>query len=197
MDIRATEQQLYETVFSTVDSYHASSPGEGLLPLFLDMAKAKTGSNILDAGCGSGKGAAALRGCGFSVWMCDLTDAGLTETTKGLPFRTATLWHPLVPQLGSYQAQIGFDYVYCCDVLEHIPTPFTMLVIARLLEVTRKGLFLSISLRQDVFGAWVGESLHKTVQPFTAWRDQLGELGTVIEARDLLDTGVYLVAPRE
>jgi hypothetical protein len=81
-------------------------------------------------------------------------------------------------------------------VLEHIPTPFTMLVASRLLEVARKGVFLSISLMPDQFGVWVGESLHKTVQTFPQWKAQLDTVGRLVEARDLLHCGLFWVEPR-
>ena len=68
-------------------------------------------------------------------------------------------------------------------------------VIARLLEVSRTGLFLSISTVPDVHGVLVREPLHQTVQSFVQWRDQIAELGRVVEARDLLVSGCYLVEP--
>jgi hypothetical protein len=88
-----------------------------------------------------------------------------------------------------------FDYAYCCDVLEHIPTPFVMLVVSRLMAVTTRGVFLSVALQADQFGALVGEPLHLTVQSFTQWRDQLSTLGRLVEARDLMMTGVYYLEP--
>jgi hypothetical protein len=47
----------------------------------------------------------------------------------------------------------------------------------------------------DQLGEWVGETLHLTVQPFTAWRDQIAELGTIVECRDCWQTGLFLVTP--
>ncbi len=70
-----------------------------------------------------------------------------------------------------------------------------MLTVFRLLEVARRGVFLSIALEPDVFGAWVGKSLHQTVQSFTWWRDNLATLGTLKESRDLLNAGVFLLEP--
>lgn len=172
--------------------YSEYAPGEGYVPAFTEMSGAKLKARVLDAGCGTGKGAAALWAAGYRVEMVDLTDAGLVAEARGLPFTQACLWRPLVPQIG-YRFGGKVDYVYCCDVLEHVPTPFTMLVVARLLEVASRGVFLSISLSQDQFGAWIGRPLHQTVQSFTAWRDQLREIAEVVEARDLLHSGLYFV----
>jgi SAM-dependent methyltransferase len=190
--ITARETQTYTDLFA-LDAYAAHSPGEQYVPLFLDMAQPRRDHVILDAGCGSGKGAVALKAHGFvDVRCCDLTAAGLVDAAKDLAFYEACLWKDLRAQL-PYLFGRQVDWVYCCDVLEHIPPTFTMLVISRLLEIARKGVFLSIALQPDVFGVWVGKPLHQTVQSFTDWRDQISELGTVTDARDLLTTGMYLV----
>jgi 2-polyprenyl-3-methyl-5-hydroxy-6-metoxy-1,4-benzoquinol methylase len=188
------ERDKYDAMWA-VPAYANASPGAQVLPVFLDMTQATSGT-VLDAGCGSGKGAVALVKAGFDVTLCDLTPEGLVPEAQGLPFAASALWADLAPL--TYAATFGktFDYVYCCDVLEHIPTPFTMLVIRRLLDVSKHGVFLSISTVPDNFGVWIGEPLHQTVQPFVQWRDQLNTIGRVIEARDLLMSGCYWVAPR-
>jgi len=190
MNFLESERQKYVDVWS-LDAYAAYSPGEAYLPLFLDMIGTERGT-ILDAGCGSGKGALALHEAKFNVSLCDLTDAGLVQEARFLPFTQACLWNRLAPQL-PYRFGGKFDWVYCCDVLEHIPTPFTMLVISRLLEISKRGVFLSISLMPDQFGVWIGKTLHQTVQPFNAWKQQLNTVGRVKESRDLLHCGVFLV----
>lgn len=195
--IVTTEREKYAAMWA-LPAYAAHSPGETMVPQFLDMlqplagrAEAWRASSVLDAGTGSGKGALALRGAGFSrVTLCDLTDAGLLPEARQFPFHAVSLWDDLRPVVGFH------EWVYCCDVMEHIPPAFTMLVARRLLDVSRKGVFFSISLVPDAFGAWIGQSLHQSVQSFTAWRDQLGSVGRVRECRDLLNTGLYLVEPR-
>lgn len=184
------ERATYEAMWQ-LPQYHKESPGESLLPIFLDMATPQRGASVLDAGCGAGKGALALKAAGLSVSMTDLTDAGLLPDAKAIPFHQGVLWEPL----GRADPPVAYDYVYCCDVLEHIPTPFTMLVVSRLLEVAPL-VFLSISLRADNFGVLIGKTLHHTVQSFTQWRDQLHTIGCIVECRDLLHTGVFLVERR-
>lgn len=196
MSLIETERQTYEAMWG-LDAYAASSPGALLVPVFEDAITHHGGGNmlwraasVLDAGCGSGRGALALQAAGFKVTMCDLTPAGLVSEAYALPFHQVVLWEDLRRTVGYH------DYVYCCDVLEHVPPPFAMLVISRLLEVARRGVFLSISLVHDQFGAYVGKPLHQNVQGFTQWRDQLATMGEVLEARDLLIAGAYLVKPR-
>lgn len=187
MNLATKEQQLYSTVWQSVEQYGAYSPGESYLPLFLQMIGASRGT-ILDAGCGSGKGALALQAAGFTVTMSDITRDGLAPEASHMPFLPHVMWDD--------RPDLSFDYVYCCDVMEHIPLPFTMLVIRQLLSIARRGVFLSISLMPDSFGVLIGQHLHQSVQTFPQWRDQLDTVGRVIEARDLLHTGVYFVERR-
>lgn len=181
------ERRLYEDVWSSISNYGEFSPGERYLPVFLAIAGDMRGS-VLDAGAGSGKGAVALARVGFDVTLCDLTREGLVADAEPFPFLPGCLWSDL-------SARGRYDYVYCTDVLEHVPPQFTMLVVHRMLSVARRGLFISVSLVPDAFGVWAGRSLHQTVQPFTWWRDNLHELGDVVDARDLLNTALFYVRP--
>jgi SAM-dependent methyltransferase len=182
--ILASERETYAQMWSAVEDYSAHAPGEQYLPLFLQVAQPP--ASVLDAGTGSGKGALALICNGFAVKACDFTDAGYRGE---VPFEQACLWSDL--------SHVGrFDWVYCTDVLEHIPPQFTMLAIDQMLKVAKQGLFLTVSLVPDSFGVWAGKSLHQTVQPFTWWKDSLAEVGTVVEARDLISNAVFVVRPK-
>lgn len=189
MSLVARERDTYDAIWA-LDAYAQHSPGEAYVPIFLDMTQTQMRTTVLDAGCGSGKGALALHAMGFDVTLCDLTPAGLVPEAQALPFIETALWD-------NVKRRVGFkDWVYCCDVMEHIPPPFTMLVASRLLEVARRGVFFSVSLVPDQFGAWVGKPLHQTVQTFPQWREQLHTVGRVTACRDLLHCGIYLVEPR-
>lgn len=193
--IQAAERETYEEMHC-VSQYTEFSPGEKYLPLFLNMSSARSGSesavgqSVLDVGCSSGKGALALEKAGFDVAVMDLTDSGLVADARRFRFYQQCIWD-------DFRLSQGYDWVYCCDVLEHIPPEFTMLVISRLLEAATKGVFLSICLIPDNFGAWVGKPLHRTVQDYKWWHDHLSELGEVVEARDLLTNGIYLVRAKQ
>ena len=201
MNVSKQERELYENTWS-IQNYADHSPGEHNVKFLLDnVAREKRDyrpnlTSILDAGSGSGKGAVALHKLGFNVKMCDITDSGLVPEAKAIPFQEACLWDDLYPVVRAYDHPNAshVDFVYCCDVLEHIPTQFTMLTINQMLRVARYGVFLSISLVPDNFGIWVGQPLHQTVQSFTWWRDNLRELGHVRDARDLHVNAVYFVS---
>lgn len=182
------ERELYASVWGALPRYAQHNPGEHHVDLFCRLTGAKPGATVLDAGCGTGLGGVALQRAGFTVTLCDLTDAGLHADAAQLPFQAACLWRSL-------DRLYVADYVYCCDVLEHIPEALTMLVVRRLLDVAQRGVFLTISTVPDHFGIWMGEPLHKTVQPFIWWRDMLSEVGTVTEAIDCVNYGAFLVEP--
>ena len=184
--MRQAETALYEDVWQ-VPGYADHAPGALYVPVLAEYVPPP--ATVLDAGCGSGKGALALAAAGYDVRCCDLTDAGLVEEARHFPFAEACLWQPLRPQL-----RVGtVDAVYCTDVLEHLPEAFTMLAVDQMLTVASRGLLLSVSTQPDAFGAWVGRPLHQTVRPFTWWRDALRELGTVVDARDLVGPAVFWV----
>jgi len=191
--IVTAERECYEEMWG-VEQYAEVSPGERVAPVFDALVRARGDDprdvTVLDAGCGSGKGALALQALGYQVTLCDLTPAGLVPEARTLPFFEAVLWKPLTQQ---YALGHAYDYVYCCDVLEHLPTVFVGLAIAEMLTVSRRGVFISVALGPDNLGVWVGRPLHLTVNPFPWWRDTLSELGRVVDARDLLNEGLYLV----
>lgn len=187
MKLSDRERDIYDEIWSH-DEYASFSPGAEYVDLFIDMSGAVCGQTVLDAGAGSGKGAVALAERKFRVSMCDLTSAGLVRKANSIPFTRVNLWSDL--------STVGrHDWVYCCDVMEHLPMPFTMLVASRLLDVATRGVFFSISLVPDQFGALIGQPLHKSVQSFVEWRTQLSELGKMVECRDLISTGLYVVRP--
>lgn len=186
--VAAAERATYAEMWQ-VPAYRSHSPGAMYAPLFLSMSRAKPGDTVLDAGCGAGAGARALQTLGLDVRCCDITDEGMAgeDFEVPLPFQQVVLWDDVVNATGPT------DWVYCCDVMEHLPKEYSMLVIYQLLRVAQKGAFFSISLQPDAMGAWVGKPLHQTVEGFTWWRDRFRELGTVHECRDLLGMGLYLV----
>jgi len=192
-----TERARYEEVWGSIDTYGQYAPGAERVPMFLDLVGDRRGT-VLDAGTGSGKGALQLYTAGFQVYMCDVTAAGLVPEARALLYEDACLWHDLSPLAKGFghPGRTTFDFVYCCDVLEHVPPQFTMLAIDQMLRVARYGLFLSISLQLDNFGAWIGEPLHRTVMAYTWWRDSIRELGEIVESRDLQTDGIFFVRPR-
>lgn len=199
MSISQRESDKYETVWASISEYGTMSPGQIHAPMFARMIAGDqhfAQPSILDAGTGSGKGAFVLREMGFNVTAWDVTPEGLipeVQTLLGdgpdqITFRVRSLWDGL----GS---DVLFNYVYCCDVFEHLPPQFTMLAATELLRVLKPGgkAFIALSNAPDQNGVWVGETLHLTVQSFAWWRDSFREIATVLEARDLIGISLFLL----
>ncbi len=181
MSISQAEKQKYEEVWALPD-YSNMSPGEQYAEKFGEICNPLSGESVIDWGSGRGAGGIALNAL-YGLRSAYVDHVALEGTPDTL---IISLWDKKAGMLRA-------DYSYCCDVMEHIPPQFTMLVAARIIQCAKKGAFFSISFAPDFFGKFVGAPLHLTVKPFTWWRDSLRELGTVVHAIDLMGEGLFYV----
>jgi len=186
MNLADAERTKYERVWK-IPSYGKFSPGERLVEGFLSIVRPGPTQWITDFGTGSGKAARKLQKMGYKVRTVDHTRDGITEARwKYLKddFTEACLWKmPTVPYS---------RYGYCTDVMEHIPIEASMATIKEIMSRCDE-CFFQISTLPDHFGKEIGEPLHVTVMPFVWWRDRLADITTVLDARDLMNCGVYHV----
>ncbi len=194
-DGAAQERDKYAEIW-TFDEYRkANSPGLINVDRFMSVMKPKTGSSLIDIGCGSGRAGLEFQRRGLDVSWLDLTAAGLDPEVERSRFKEAPLWADWEMEFGSFFADLErphFDYGFCCDVMEHIPPEYTMLALHRIITACSTT-WLQIALRPDEFGKLIGEPLHLTVRPFSWWLVRLATLGKVIEARDLCGDGLFVV----
>lgn len=179
------ERDKYQEIWEKVPEYRSYSPGKENVERFMKVINPKLGSRLIDLGCGEGVAGLEFEKLGLDVWYLDITKAAKKEEIRDNRFMVSPLW-------GDWRKFPQFDYGFCCDVLEHIPQEYTMLCLDKILENCRIS-WLQISLIEDSFGKVLGQPLHLTVRSFDWWLIRLGTLGKVIEARDLLDTGLYVV----
>lgn len=187
------ERAKYSAIWK-VPAYHNSSPGENFVLPFMKISGAQPNETVIDVGAGAGAASRALASQGLAVTAFDLTNEAWTHTD--ILLIEGSIWHGLPRSTGTngnHMYDGKFDYVYCCDMMEHLPTEFTALAINNLLSVSRKGVFLSICFIPDVMGQLIRLPLHLTVKPFAWWLSLLRELGSVREARDILGDGLFYV----
>lgn len=169
----------YEAAWSH-DSYREVSPGEGAALTFLQQARIPRDSEVVDFGCGTGRGALMLAALGsVRVLMVDFAknclDPEIAEACKTQPERIRFVVRDLNKAMPFHAA-----YGYCVDVMEHIP-PEDVTKVLRNILLAANHVFFSIALFDDLHGpAFHMGPLHLTVKPAVWWVDQLTKLGAVI-----------------
>jgi cyclopropane fatty-acyl-phospholipid synthase-like methyltransferase len=137
--------------------------------MFLELAQWEKGDELIDCGAGTGRASKLLADAGLDVTMLDITKAA-TDPGIDLPFIEACLWDMAEVWPGR------FDWVYCCDVAEHLPTDKVDAALDNLAAMTGYGAFMQIAMFPEIHGArYVGEALHLTIKPADWWKHKLAE----------------------
>jgi SAM-dependent methyltransferase len=185
MQLIEQERSKYELMWTSVPPYRNSSPGLRNVERFLEICKPRAGDTLLDIGCGAGLAGLEFAKHGLRVKWFDITDTGLDPAVPRASFRQGTLWE-------RWQYSPIFDWGYSSDVLEHIPTEYTMVAVERILSNCAVS-WLHIATSPDPYGVWIDDELHLTIRSFTWWLERLNFAGKVIDARDLIHTALYIV----
>lgn len=188
MSIAEQERTKYARMWTEVPDYRNTSPGQKLVPHFLRLVDWEPGESLIDLGCGPGRASADLAAAGLNVFQLDITDKSLDDKVRalGLPFIEACLWDmPALPK---------FDWIYCCDVLEHLPPIKVDRALDQMAAITGKGAWMQIALFAEGFGRHIGEVLHLTVMPADWWQEKINQRWSaakydVIESRLIVMTG--------
>ena len=164
-----TEQQKYEAMWKE-PAYRAVAPGEALASLFLAQPNGpKPGSEVIDFGAGTGRGALLLALLGqCKVKMVDFAGNSLDDDMRQMldtqAHALSFIQHDLSKPLG-FTAEYGF----CTDVMEHIPPAQVDDVLKNILQAAQH-VFFQISCGDDVCGKLIDEPLHLSVHDYDWWR---------------------------
>jgi len=163
-----TEQQKYEKMW-TVKDYREVSPGELAGNTFTSVVKPKKGEDVIDFGCGTGRGSLWLGAMGgMNVTMLDFAsnclDDDLATACKTQPDKYKFIQHDLMDK-----PTVNARYGYCTDVMEHIPTEDVDKVLLNILGAAQS-VFFRISTGPDVMGPkYLDQPLHLTVKDYSWW----------------------------
>lgn len=178
------EQEKYTLLWQT-DAYRKYSPGERVVPLFLERVIPNgVDGPVIDFGCGTGRAMRILHDHGCDVIGVDFADNCRDEDCLFLPFVQADLTRE-IPVRGA----VGL----CTDVMEHIRTEDVPCVIGNIMNAVSRCCF-QISTVPDAMGALIGAPLHLTVWTADEWQDAFEVLGYEIDARYDTDEAVILIA---
>ena len=157
-----SEIDKYKAMWDIPD-YRTVSPGENFADEFVDIARITASDNVIDFGCGSGRGGKRV----FELTGCKMLQVDFAENCRDagndLPFEVLDLCEPI--------EGLKADFGYCTDVMEHIPTDKVSDAIENIMSCVDR-CFFKIALFPDSMGALIGHSLHLSVFPIEWWEDK-------------------------
>ena len=165
-NIKKLEEQAKYELMWTHDAYRDVAPGELCAQVFID--KFNPHGNVIDFGCGTGRGALKLHEAGCDMLLLDFTENSRDTDALSLSFKLCDLTLPIDVD--------GVEYGYCTDVMEHIEPDKVDSVICNIMAVA-ENVFFQISLVPDVMGSLIGQDLHLSVHPAAWWADKFSTLG--------------------
>jgi SAM-dependent methyltransferase len=176
-----TEEEMKYVKSWKLDAYRNYSPGEKLVPMFLELFQGgvEKGTTIIDWGCGTGRASKLLYEAGFDVTMVDFAENCLDEEIKELAKDNPRL--RFFKQDLTKKCDLESEYGFCTDVMEHIPTEDVDTVLNNILN-SSKFVYFQIATVPDGFGAHpdINEPLHLTVENYFEWLKRFHDLASVI-----------------
>lgn len=165
-----TEQQLYERMWRK-EWYRKRSPGEQYVNDFLKKCRVRKTETICDVGCGTGRASQAMKELGYDVTGIDLARNALDPGIE-IPFYQADITKKPLPTV--------YDWLFCTDVMEHLPTHQVADALVNLVLSMRKGAYFviptfgndirTVEVDGDIYSR--KEDLHKTVKEQPWWDEQ-------------------------
>jgi len=107
------------------------------------------------------------------------------------PFFRAALWDDLLRASGRGRGG-QYDWVYCTDVLEHLPPQFTMLAVEQMIRVATQGVFLTVTpSRTSSASGWAGAPPDRPALRVVA--GQPPGTGELVDARDMIGNALFVI----
>lgn len=159
--------------------YRAVAPGEGLAQVFLHQARPRGGAEVIDFGCGTGRGALMMAILGrVRVTMIDFVNNCLDPEIKAALKTQADVLRFVKADLEK-KLPVAAEYGFCTDVMEHIPPDKVDIVLNNILK-SAQHVFFAIATSEDICGKIIGQHLHLSVHPYGWWLQQFAKRQCVI-----------------
>jgi 2-polyprenyl-3-methyl-5-hydroxy-6-metoxy-1,4-benzoquinol methylase len=182
-ELACKERQKYAYLWRHLPEYREISPAELFVNHFLDFFEKafEKEQTLIDFGTGCGRVAKTFLAKDLRVKLVDFCPECLDQEIylmtlflqEKVEFIEATLWD--LPD-----SLKPCDWIYCCDVLEHIPESRLDLTLSAMAARMKKGGYLSICLKEDEHGRQlVGEPLHLIVKDSSFWRKTIQKYWTI------------------
>ncbi|NGX47029.1 MAG: hypothetical protein K1000chlam3_00398 [Chlamydiae bacterium] len=178
-----SEKSKYDIIWRDHPSYRECSPGEAFATFFFDGFKGeiRAGQTIIDFGCGTARVTKDFLSKGLNITLVDISPYCLDEEIRHLLTLFANQLHFQQGCLWQLPESLKSAYwIYCCDVLEHIPEDFIDVCLEQMAKRTRYGGYFSICLQEDLAGKRLGHPLHLTVKEKAWWERKIDQHFTIV-----------------
>lgn len=192
-DILEKERGKYEKMWSDIGYERTNEPSIFLILFYAYFHKQiKAGQTVSDLGCGQGLSLYSFLQNGLKVQLVDITSHALSDSVKN-----AVALHPDISffeqSLWSLNEEVlPTDWIFCSDVLEHIPTDKLDLVLKNIADRMIRGALFVICLREDYYGKVISDVLHLTVRPAKWWLEKVAKYFSV-KSFEYLDDSVIAI----
>ncbi|NGX38624.1 MAG: hypothetical protein K1000chlam2_01799 [Chlamydiae bacterium] len=191
MDHRAqSEKSKYDVIWRDFPSYRDCSPGEAFVPFFFEGFKGelRAGQTLIDFGCGTARVTKDFLSKGLNITLVDISPYSLDEEIRHALTLFANQVHFVQACLWQLPDELKSAYwIYCCDVLEHIPEDYVDTVLEQIAKRMRFGGYFSICLQEDLSGKKLGHPLHLTVREKAWWEEKLSKYFNIAGEDAIMD----------
>lgn len=168
--MNVVEQRKYENLYGNGKEYRQVQPGINFIKrnTFKVMDRLKeAGTKVIEFGSGEGHVIKYLRDKGYDAWGTDIAENSLSFPELEQYKYTCDLGEP-------QQWDQEFDFIYSCDVFEHLPPESIDNLMENMTNAAPNGkAVVRIALYLDFRGrANINNALHLTVKPVGWWLDK-------------------------